>query len=182
MISDLTIIYDAIKPFIKEKNISLSFDSFVENECAETDIKDICDFLLNTIEIKSLKLKHSGVNNYLAQKFGFNSKTVELIKEYDLLFNANEETTYHLECGYYLTDEGNIKQYQVISLVELQYGGDSQEIIEFNDSDPYTNGVSDAIFEYYKLYFYNDSIPTELVKPIDELVESERSLIRMLLI
>lgn len=182
MISDLTTIYKAIEPFIKESNISLSLDSFHEYEGAEIDYKTIGDITYKTFDITSIKLKLSGVNSYLNDRYGFESKVISQIKDYDSIFNQDEETTYNVDVVFYITEDNVIRQYQVISLVELQYGGDSQEIIEFYNTDLYSSGIATSLFDYYRLYFYPKNIPEEMLKPIDELVESERSLIKMLLI
>lgn len=182
MISDLNTIYKAIEPFIKESNISLSLDSFIEYAGAEIDYKTIDDITYKTFDITSIKLKLSGVNSYLADRYGFESKVISQIKDYDSIFNQDEETTYNVDVVFYIAEDNVIRQYQVISLVELQYGGDSQEIIEFYNTDLYSSGIVTSLFDYYRLYFYPDNIPEEMLKPIDELVESERALIKMLLI
>lgn len=183
MLKELQIIYDTIKPFIQNKGIDLSFEKFVKEKYV---------FIHNiTIENETytsfsfhIKLAEEGIYDYLNSNFGFKSKVVSLIEKYNDVFNHQHEKVYGHSYNNFIDLNGCIQEMQVISLMDLDYGGDNYDIVEVKDKviDLNDESVKQVIFDYYKSYFMDGNIEQEYHKMIDELTDEEINIIKMILI
>jgi hypothetical protein len=117
---------------------------------------------------------------YLEEKYSFESKLYNIIKDYDEFFNPEKNDECYNEYVYYfINTSGTIQKVHVFEFVELEYGDYHMSLFEVNDSN--IEEMERQVLDYYISYF-GKPIPEELIKPFASMTPEEREVIRMICI
>jgi hypothetical protein len=118
--------------------------------------------------------------NYLEEKYSFESKIYNIIKDYDEFFNPEKYDDCYKEYAYYFINaSGTLQKVYVFEFNELDYGDYDMSLFEVNDSN--IEEMERKVLDYYIGYF-GKPIPEELIKPLASMTPEERQVIRMICI
>lgn len=118
--------------------------------------------------------------NYLEEKYSFESKLYNIIKDYDEFFNPEKYDECYNEYAYYfINTSGTIQKVHLFEFNEIEYGDYHMSLFEVNDSN--IEEMERKVLDYYISYF-GKPIPEELIKPLASMTPEEREVIRMIYI
>lgn len=122
----------------------------------------------------------SDLLNYLEEKYSFDSKLYNIIKDYDDFFNPEkDDDCYKVYAYYFINASGAIQKVHVFEFNELDFGDYHMSLFEVNDSN--IEEMERKVLDYYIGYF-GKPIPEELIKPLALMTPDEREVIRMICI
>lgn len=118
---------------------------------------------------------------YLNNKFYFESKLEALIKIYDDFFNLEkEDEIYHISFLFFIDKKNQLKFARTFQFYNLEYLDNHILLIEQIDSK--LESFEEKLMHYYTTFFFKEDFPEEFNKPFSKLTESEKHVLKMLLI
>lgn len=169
-----------IEDFFDSSGIPVN-DFFSNNICLVAEERLINYSTIETVHAFSIVRSHpfaSEFENYLENKYSFNSKFKDLIISYEAFFNRNTMPFYS-EAAFYLID--NDENLRCIRVFEFYWSiSDKQYMLVFELDDSDILVFEQNLLDYYIINFYNGEFPDELRKPLKEMTPEELTLLNMI--